>query len=191
MGAAGDRPRRLATAARRWPVARDRSPAWFGTCLEGFLCAPVARAIFLPQDLHIFLPRMIAVADGGTNAMGVSKNVRAWRCTRCPARLQACCPGRGLLLLVAWASADARHVLLQQPRARHPSPILEGLLSRYRLARGAFASLCRSFACAYEGESGAWEGGEGGGAWGGGISAAENLISHEVSSLPPRQEAKV
>ena len=29
--------------------------------------------------------------------------------------------------------------------ARHPSPILEGLLSRYRLARGAFASCCRSF----------------------------------------------
>jgi hypothetical protein len=26
-GAAGGRPRRLATAARRWPVARDRSPA--------------------------------------------------------------------------------------------------------------------------------------------------------------------
>ena len=36
-------------------------------------------------------------------------------------------------------------VLLQQPHARHPSLILEGLLSRYRLARGAFASCCRSF----------------------------------------------
>jgi hypothetical protein len=35
---------------------------------------------------------MIAVAGGGTNAMGVSKNVRARRCTRCPARLQVCCP---------------------------------------------------------------------------------------------------
>ena len=52
MGAAGERPHRLAAAARRWPVARDRSPAWFGTCLEGFLCAPVA--------------------GGGTNAMDVS-----------------------------------------------------------------------------------------------------------------------
>ena len=31
------------------------------------------------------------------------------------------------------------------PRARHPSPILEGLLSRNRLARGAFASCCRNF----------------------------------------------
>jgi hypothetical protein len=39
---------------------------------------------------------MIAVASGGTNSMDVSKNVRAWRCTRCPARLQACCPGGGL-----------------------------------------------------------------------------------------------
>ena len=47
--------------------------------------------------------------------------------------------------LVAWASADVRKVLLQQPHARHPSPILEGLLSRCRLARGAFASCCRSF----------------------------------------------
>jgi hypothetical protein len=54
-GAAGGRPRRLATAARRWPVARDRSPAWFGTCSEGFLCAPATRAIFLPQDFHISL----------------------------------------------------------------------------------------------------------------------------------------
>ena len=72
---------------------------------------------------------MIAVAGGGTNAMDVSKNVRAWRCTRCPARLQGCCPGGGL----------------QQPHARHPSPILEGLLSRYCLARGAFKSCCRSF----------------------------------------------
>jgi hypothetical protein len=36
-------------------------------------------------------------------------------------------------------------VLLQQPHARHPSPIPEGLLSRYRLARGAFVSCCRSF----------------------------------------------
>jgi hypothetical protein len=35
--------------------------------------------------------------------------------------------------------------LLQQPHARHPSPILEGLLSQYRLARGAIASFCRSF----------------------------------------------
>jgi hypothetical protein len=35
---------------------------------------------------------MIAVAGDGTNAMDVSKNVRAWRCTRCPARLQVCCP---------------------------------------------------------------------------------------------------
>jgi hypothetical protein len=86
---------------------------------------------------------MIAVAGGGTNAMDVSKNVRAWRYTRCPARLQACCPGGGLFLLVAWASADVRQVLLQQPHARHPSPILEGLLSRYRLARGAIASFCR------------------------------------------------
>ena len=92
-----------------------------------------------------FFFNMIAVAGGGTNAMDVSKNVRARRCTRCPARLQACCPGGGLLLLVAWASADVRQVLLQQPNARHPSPILEGLLSRYRLARGAFASCCRSF----------------------------------------------
>jgi ribosomal protein L37E len=144
-GAAGGRPCRLATAARRWPVARDRSPAWFGTCSEGSLCALVARTIFLPQDVHIFLPNMIAVAGGGTNAMGVSKNVRAWRCKRCPARLQASCPGGGLLLLVAWASADVRQILLQRPHARHPSPILEGLLSRYRLARGAFASCCRSF----------------------------------------------
>ena len=95
MGAAGERPHRLAAAARRWPVARDRSPAWFGTCLEGFLCAPVARAIFLPQGVHIFLPNMIAVAGGGTNAMGVSNIVRAWRCTRFPARLQACCPVGG------------------------------------------------------------------------------------------------
>jgi hypothetical protein len=31
------------------------------------------------------------------------------------------------------------------PHARHPSPILEGLLSRYRLARGTFVSCCRSF----------------------------------------------
>ena len=115
------------------------------TCSEGFLCAPVARAIFLPQDVHIFLPNMIAVAGGGTNAIGVSKNVRAWICTRCPARLQACCPGGVLLLLIAWASANVRQVLLQQPNARHPCPILEGLLSRYRLARGAFASGCRSF----------------------------------------------
>jgi hypothetical protein len=88
---------------------------------------------------------MIAVAGDGTNAMDVSKNVRAWRCAQCPARLQAFCPGGGLLLLAAWASADVRHVLLQQPHARHPSPILEGLWSRYRLARGAFASCCRSF----------------------------------------------
>jgi hypothetical protein len=144
MGAAGGRPRRLATATRRWPVARDRSPAWFGTCSEGFLCAPVARTIFLTQDVHIFLPNMIAVAGGGTNAMDVSKNVRACRCTRCPARLQACCPGGGLILLVAWISADFRQVLLQRPHTRHPSQILEGLLSRYRLARGAFASYCRS-----------------------------------------------
>jgi hypothetical protein len=35
--------------------------------------------------------------------------------------------------------------LLQQPHARHSSPILEGLLSRYRLARGAFESRRRSF----------------------------------------------
>jgi hypothetical protein len=88
---------------------------------------------------------MIAVPGGGTNAMGVSKNVRAWRCTRWSARLLAFCPGGGLILLVAWASEDVRHVLLQQPHARHPSPILEGLLSRYCLARGAFASCCRSF----------------------------------------------
>jgi hypothetical protein len=47
---------------------------------------------------------MIADAGGGTNAMDVSKNVRAWRCKRCPARLQACCPGGGLLLLVAWST---------------------------------------------------------------------------------------
>ena len=73
---------------------------------------------------------MIAVAGGGTNAMGVSKNVRAWRCTRCRARLQACCPGEGLLLLVAWASPDVRQVLFQQTHARHSSPIPEGLLSR-------------------------------------------------------------
>ena len=46
---------RLATAARRWPVARDRSPALFGTCPEGFKCAPATRAIFLHQDVHIFL----------------------------------------------------------------------------------------------------------------------------------------
>ena len=116
-----------------------------GACSEGFLCAPVARVIFLPQDVHIFLPSMIAVAGGGTNAMDVSKNVRAWRCTRCPARLQAFCPRLGLILLVAWASADVRQVILQQPHARHPSPILEGLVSRYRLARGAFVSCCRSF----------------------------------------------
>jgi hypothetical protein len=77
--------------------------------------------------------------------MGVSKNVRDWRCKRCPARLQAFCPVGGLLLLVAWTSADVRQVLLQQPHARHPSPILEGLLSRYRLARGAFESCCRRF----------------------------------------------
>jgi hypothetical protein len=83
MGAAGGCPRRLATAARRWPVARDRSPVWLGTCSEGFLCAPVARVIFLPQDVNIFLPNMSAVAGGGTNVMGVSKNVRSWRCTRC------------------------------------------------------------------------------------------------------------
>ena len=94
---------------------------------------------------YIFLPSMIAVAGGGTNAMDVSKNVRTLRCTRCPARLQACCTGGGLLLLVAWASADVHQVLLQQPHARHPSPIPEGLLSRYRLARGAIASFCRSF----------------------------------------------
>jgi hypothetical protein len=130
--------RRLATAALRLPVARNRSPAWFGTCSEGFLCALVARVISLPQDAHIFLPNMIAVAGGGTNAMDVSKNVRAWRCTRCPARLQACCPGGELLLLVAWASADVRQVILQQPHARHPSPIPKGLLSRCRLARGVF-----------------------------------------------------
>jgi hypothetical protein len=135
----------LATAARRWPVARGRSPARFGTCSEGFLCAPVAREIFLPQDVHIFLTNIIAVAGGGANAMDISKNVWAWRCTRCPARLLACCPGGGLLLFAAWASADVRHVLLQQPHARHPSPILEDLLSWYRLARGAFESFCRSF----------------------------------------------
>ena len=88
---------------------------------------------------------MIAVAGGGTNAMGASKDVRAWRCTRCPARLQACCPGGGRLLLAALASADNRQVPLQQPHSRHPSPILEGLLSQYRLARGSFASFCRSF----------------------------------------------
>jgi hypothetical protein len=146
----------LATAARRWPVARDRSPAWFGTCSEGFLCAPVARIIFLPRDLNILLPSMIAVAGGGTNAMGVCKNVRAWRCIRCPARLQACCPGEGLLLLVARASANVRHVLLQRPRARRPSLILEGLLSRYRLARGAFArSAAASCLCLSPGYDGA------------------------------------
>jgi hypothetical protein len=77
--------------------------------------------------------------------MDVPKNVRAWRRTRCPARLQACCPGGGPLLHVAWASADVRQVLLQKTHARHPCPILEGLLSRYRLARGAFKSFCRSF----------------------------------------------
>ena len=135
----------MATAARRWPVARDRSPAWLGTCSEGFLCALVARTIFLPQDVHILLSNMIAVAGGGTNAKDVSKNVRAWRCTRCLARLQACCPGGGQLLLIAWASEDIRQVLLQQPYESHHCPILEGLLSRYRLARGAFASCCRSF----------------------------------------------
>ena len=48
-------------------------------------------------------------------------------------------------LVPAWASADVRKVLLQQPNARHPSSILEGLLSRNRLARGAFESCCRSF----------------------------------------------
>ena len=94
--------------------------------------------------IYIFHLQLIAVAGGGTNAMDVSKNVRARRCTRCPARLQVCCPCCGRLLFIAWASADVRQVLLQQPNARHPSPILEGLLSRYRLARGAFASCCRS-----------------------------------------------
>ena len=110
----------MATAARKWPVARDRSPTWFGTYSEGSLCTPVAHAIFLPQDVYIFLPSMIAVAGGGTNAMDVSKNVRTLRCTRCPARLQACCTGGGLLLLVAWASADVHQVLLQQPHVRNP-----------------------------------------------------------------------
>ena len=71
-GAAGGRPRRLATAARRWPVARDRSPAWFGTCSEGFLCAPVARAIFLPQDVHISLSIIIAVAKKNCSKNGAA-----------------------------------------------------------------------------------------------------------------------
>ena len=119
------------------------------------MCAPVARAIFLPQDVHISLPNMIAVAGGGINAMDVSKNVRDRRCTRCPARLQACCPGGGLLLLVAWASADVRQVLLQQPHARHPSPILEGLLSRYRLTRAhskvSAAASCLCLSPGYDG----------------------------------------
>jgi hypothetical protein len=90
-------------------------------------------------------PQHDRFAGGGTNAMDVFKNVRDWRCTRFPARHQACCPGGGLILLVAWASADVRQVLLQQLHARHPSPILEGLLSLYRLVRGVFANFCRSF----------------------------------------------
>ena len=121
---------------------------WFGMCSEGFLCAPEARALFLPQDVHIFLPNLIAVAGGRTNAMDVSENVRAWRCTRCPAKLQACCPGGGLLLLVAWASADVRKVLLQQPHARHPSPIPEGpclgIVSLEAHSKVASAALCLS-----------------------------------------------
>jgi hypothetical protein len=51
MARFGNRPRRLATAARRWLVARDRSPTWFGTCSEGLLWAPAARVICLAQDV--------------------------------------------------------------------------------------------------------------------------------------------
>ena len=78
-----------------------------------------AKSVLGPR-MSIYIPfffSMIAVAGGSTNAMNVSKNVRAWRCTRCPARLHACCLGGGLLLLFAWASADVRQVLLQQPHA--------------------------------------------------------------------------
>ena len=147
----------MATAARRWPVARDRSPAWFGTCSEGFLWAPVARAIFLPQDVHMSLPSMIAVAGGGTNVMDVSKNVRAWRCTRCPARLQACCPGRGLLLLVAWASADVHKVLLQQPHVRNPIQSSRasclGIISLGADSKVAAAASCLCLSPGYDGAS--------------------------------------
>ena len=69
-----------------------------------------------------------------------------WRCTRCPARFQACCPGGGLLLLVAWVSADVRQVLLQQPNARHPPPNprrpLVSVSSRSRRIRMFRPQLC-------------------------------------------------
>jgi hypothetical protein len=91
---------------------------------------------------------MIAGATGGFNGMGVFKNVQACRCAQYPARPQTCCPSRGGLLLDTRAPADARKIILRQPYVRHPSTTLEGLLFWCRLARGAFASPYRSYACA-------------------------------------------
>ena len=70
----------------------------------------------------------IAGASGGTNAMDVSKNVQAWKCTLCPARPRACCPGQRQLLLDAWVSSDARQVSLRKPYERHPPPHPRGPL---------------------------------------------------------------
>jgi hypothetical protein len=113
-----------------------RSQTAQSALLSAFVVKNVIRLLGLPLRSHL------TVND---NLLNVSKNVRARRCTRCPARLQTCCPGGELLLLITWAPADIRQVLFQQPHARHLSPILEGLLSRCRLARGAFESCCRSF----------------------------------------------
>jgi hypothetical protein len=76
--------------------------------------------------------------------MDLTKSRRAWGCTRRPARPQAFFPARGKLYLDARALAGAHQVLLRKPYVRHPPPIPEGILSRFRLARGAFVCFCRS-----------------------------------------------
>ena len=128
-------------------ACRSRQVARVVWHVFGRLRARARSVSIIPSSGYPFkdsFPNIVLLPGGGAKAMDVSKSEGPGAVQGALRDLKIAAPAGCSYFAARGLRRDDGLVQLQPPDVTSTSPVLEGLLFRYRLAHGAFESCCRS-----------------------------------------------